>query len=200
MKAFPLICLLLTVVLPTRAHAYYSSYDSSAKWLYLGVGAISQDAGRLSNTTSASTSLFSTVYPDLALTLEFTLSDSWKLSPLVSYTPLSKSSPEGGESDTLLTFGLRLAYVMDWFDIHFGPGCLIFRQSGSGGTSTQNNGVSTSTFGLPSNSVSATTYLIDAGLGWQLGGFRIDADGLVTDTLTSRRAVNLLATVSYGIF
>ena len=78
---------------------------------------------------------------------------------------------------------------------------MMYKISGSGGTSSQSNGASgvPTVFGIPSSSVTSTLYYLDAGAGIKVTDeFRFELDGLVTGMFSARRAVNLVASLSYG--
>ena len=167
--------------------------------VYVGAGVVSQYAGRLANQTSGTTSLTSAIFPELSVQGEFHFLGSLVFSPFVSYTPLGHQAPDEGSTSTLLNLALRVEKSFGSLNLRLGPSLLVYRISGTGGTIQLNNGTGTSTFGLPDDSSTSSTYGVDAGLGVTYDRFRLDADALISDPASSRRAVSLLVGLSYGL-
>lgn len=186
------VILSATVILnPTSTHAAN---------LYFGPGIFIPYAGRLSNSSTGSPSIFSPILPDLVLTGQFSSLWDFGISPVLGYTVFGHKSVDGGEKSTYLPFALRINKSFGLFDFRFGPGVLFYSISGAGGTSVQSNGSSTTTYALPSNSTTSRLLFFDMGTGINFDPFRVDLDGLISGTFSSRRAVSLMLTVSYGIF
>jgi len=99
-----------------------------------------------------------------------------------------------------LTFGIRALYpASNHFELHLGPGMLLYRISGAGGTIALSNGTGTTTFGRPDSASTSVALYWDAGFGLTYDSFRIDASALVTGVLSSRRTVSPVITLSWGI-
>lgn len=161
--------------------------------VFVGSGVISQYSKRTAANSTGGTTLLATNALDLLVQGRFALgSTGWGWSPTFSLTPISKSGANAGETSRLMTLDLRALWEPgSGFDLHFGPGLLFQTLSGSGGTVVLNNGTSTSTFGLPSGSVTTRIFYFDLGLGFQIVEWiRLDLDALVSGILSSRRAVS----------
>ena len=167
--------------------------------LYLGVGMISQDFGRQTSSDTGGTSLFTANYTDLQLIADFPFMGSWHLSPMIAYTPLGNKSADTNEKSYLMPIAVRLRSSFGLFDVFAGPGLFIYKISGSGGTETLNNGTTTAVFGLPTTSVSSTLMMLDLGVDRDIFGIKIAAETFVTTFLSTRRAFNLMLSVSYGV-
>jgi hypothetical protein len=163
------------------------------------VGLISQDAGRFSSATSGATSLTSALFPELSLQGEFQIPLGLYFSPFISYTPLPHKAADGGTSTTLLNVALRVEKKLGPALLRIGPGGLLYTISGSGGTTTLNNGTSTTVFALPDTTASSISYFLDVGAGATYSRFRLDLDAFLLDLASNRRAVNLLLGVSFGL-
>jgi hypothetical protein len=168
--------------------------------IYLGAGMLYQDANRTAVDETGGTSISGTSYFDLTLAGRFLVGPSWGLSPVLNYTPFGAAGADTGEKSRLLTGDIRLFVEFTKLDLHTGPGVMMNTLSGSGGTAVLSNGNSSSTFGLPAGSTTTRLFYWEAGVGLALGGIRFDLDALVTDTLTHRRAVYPMFTVSLGLF
>lgn len=175
-----------------------NAFANDTKTLYLGAGVLSQNAGQLTNNSSGTSSLFTALYTQATLTAGFQLFSTLRLEPNISYTPLGIGGSEGGSRSTVLSFGTNLAWKPTFFEIKLGPGLMFYQIGGSGGTSVQNNGSSTSTFALPNTTSVAKLFYVNAGIGFFVGSFRLDLDSWVINLLSSRRAINLVATLSFG--
>lgn len=184
---------------------FISNFDARAdegdeKSLYLGAGLLVLDPGYLTNKSTGATSLTTALYSELALTGRFNLNPQWGISPLINYTPFGHKSPDGGEKTTLLAIGARLYRNLGQFDFKLGPGMLFYTVSGSGGSVSLNNGAGTTSFGIPSTSSTARMLYIDAGFGIDFSFCRLDIDALITGTFSARRATDIVASLSFGLF
>ncbi len=169
------------------------------KKIYLGVGVISQNVGRLTSSDTGSASLFTSNFTEIHLVADFDFLGSWHLSPMVGYTPLGLKSADTNEKSYLLPIAVRLSNSLGLFNVFAGPGILIYKISGSGGTATLNNGTTTAVFGLPSETVSSKLFMLDFGIDRNFSNFKLAAETMLTGLLTSRRAFNLMLSISYGV-
>ena len=184
---------------------FFDSYKASAEdnrgVFFLEVGVIGQNMGRLSNAPTGEPSLLSALYTDFALSAQLAMNSTWSISPFVGYTPLRYKSADEGEKSTLMPIALRLEMSSSSAFIHMGPGILIYSVSGTGGTTTLNNGTGNAVFGLPSDSQSSKLFMLDVGGGISAGRFRLGIDAFVTGLLSSqRRAVNCMLNLGYALF
>ena len=169
------------------------------KTLYLGVGVISQNVGRLTASDTGSASLLTSNFTEIHLIADFDFLGSWHLSPMVGYTPLGRKSADSNEKAYLLPIAVRLSNSLGLFNFFGGPGILIYKISGEGGTATLNNGTTTAVFGLPSESVSSKLLMLDLGIDRNFSNFKLAAETMLTGLLSSRRAFNLMLSISYGV-
>jgi len=183
----------LLVVQPAEAHF------GAEKTIYLGLGMISQDVGRETSSDTGTAGLFTANYTDVQLIGDFSFLGAWHLSPMIAYTPLGNKSADTNEKSYLLPIAVRLKSSFGLFDVFAGPGLLIYSISGSGGTATLNNGTSTAVFGLPSTSASSKLLMLDVGVDRDIFNFKLAAEAMVTGLLSTRRAFNLMVSLSYGV-
>src|SRR5579885_2807304 len=84
--------------------------SEGSRVLYAGLGLISYDLGRLSDSTAGDTSIASSIYVPLEVVGRIPLgSPEWKFSPFLAFTPIGHGSPDGGETGTLWTFAARFS-------------------------------------------------------------------------------------------
>ncbi len=190
---------LLGVVTSVLSTERASAESDQKRKIYLGAGLLAFDIGRLSNSPIGKTSYFNALFVQIAITGRFFFNSDWGFSPMINYTPFGHNSPEGGEKTTLLAITTRLFKQIDWLDLRLGPGILFHMISANGGTVDLNNGSGTATFGIPSTPSTARMFFWNAGVGAEFLNVRLDLDIFVTGTFSSRRAVDALATVSYGL-
>ena len=190
------ICFALLLLL----HSGSTMALGSSKSLYLGAGIIYQDANRTATTANGGSSLTGNSFFQVRAAGSLPINESWSLMPVAALTPFGAKGADADEKSSLLTIDARLTRDLGAIDLHFGPGVLFDRISGSGGTATLNNGSSTAVFGLPSGSSTARFFYVDVGIGVPLSNFRLDLDALITDTFSSRRAIYPTLNLSMGVF
>ena len=176
--------------------------ETEMPMLYVGGGIIDHNANRASTSaTTGATKTFGEVYPHAAVMGMFGLDSDWSISPYFYYGLTSKKSPEGGVKSSVYALGIRALYqLIDEIDVHLGPSALFYHLSGKGGTVVLSNGSSTSTFGIPSTSVTSRVISWDAGFGIRYDIVRLDAGVFVSGLLSStKRAVSPHITLSVGV-
>lgn len=93
--------LLLFILLAPPAQAL-----KSEKTIWLGLGLINHEMGRLSGSASGAPSLFGSLYLDLAVTGKFRIIPSWYLSPFLAYTPLGSKGADLNQKSYLMPIAL----------------------------------------------------------------------------------------------
>lgn len=181
------------------ASLFFTSAQAST--FFLGTGATLYNMGKITSTDDASTSLLGQFYLPLTLTASFSLNPRLKLIPQISYTPLGVKSADE-ITKRILTAGISTGYFTSpRTQLKTGLGLMSYSISGPGGTVQRSNGTSTSTFALPSTSVSTQTIYLDLGLAYLWGPFiRFDVDALVQGAFSSRRSFTTLISISRGVF
>ena len=172
------------------------------KTYYVGLGLFTYDNGRISTNPSGAMSLFGPALVNLQAMARFPIGGGgWRIVPTFGFTPFGRSSPEGRETDRILNLSAWFAKDFGMLDAHLGLTLVDYiAGSGGGGTITENNGNGTAPFGLPPTASNAINYGIGTGLGLKIYSvIRGDLDFLILDTLTTRRTVDLLLSVSYGL-
>jgi hypothetical protein len=107
-----------------------------------------------------------------------------------------------GVKKSMLLASLPLAWSMGQStSFKFGPGLLQYSVSGGGGTTQLNNGTGTSTFYLPGETRTSKVFVLNVGLGFDVfRKLRFDLDAIVPGALSSKRALNVMATAQIGIW
>lgn len=179
----------------------YAFPESEKKPLYLGGGVLSNNVGRYSTADSGEKGLFTKHFIHLSFMGYYYFAESWGISPWFVFTPFGHGSPDEGSKTRIYSFAIRGSKSFTpKLEVHLGPGTYLYQISGAGGTVRLNNGTSTSTFAMPDQSMTSILYYWNLGLSSQHGIIRTDLDAMITDTFSSRRAVNILVTVSAGLF
>lgn len=189
----------LPILFPISFNNAWADYGDSASKFFAGFGLYIPFSGRLATSDSGS-SVIAPLLPELSLLGEFNTGWGFGISPMISYTVLGHQSVDGGEKSRYLPISVRIDENFDPFDLRVGPGILFYSINGSGGTSVQSNGGSTTTFAFPSSSVTARLFFIDFGVGFNWGVLRFDLDGLASGIFSDKRALSLTTNLSYGFF
>lgn len=211
MKLFCLSSVLaLVALLPSNAHCarpralaprVVASTSASARpSVLVGLGLLANEVGRRSGSSSGATSLLGSPYLNFSLIGEFQVEPSWYFSPVLAYTFFGSKGADTDEKTSFMTFALRAEKRLSDFELHAGPGVLIEKVSGEGGTTTLKNGTSTAVFGLPSGSQSSLMTLIDLGIGSDVNVIHYTLDVYLVGLASTRRALTLALTLSYGVF
>lgn len=170
--------------------------DFLERSVFFGAGFMGTNTFRVSTTDTASRGLVSEVLPTFVVG-----SNIWNFQLRLGGTPIGHSVNDNAATKRLFFFDVNYAYSLSpYISFHGGPGLLFQNLSGNGGSVVLPNGTGTSTFGLPDESRTIKLLYLNLGMGfWITPEIEIMAEGVVTDTFSSRRAVNLLATVVFGI-
>jgi len=190
------LALLLVVMIPVRGFA------SSGKTLYVGTGVFLQNMLTTTATPESSANVVGQMnLPQVSLMADFRGSSGFGLAPSVALTPVAMSGGNGVKKSMLLA-SLPLAWSMgQTASFKFGPGLLQYSVSGDGGTTELNNGTGTSTFYLPGSTKTSKIFVLNVGMGFDLfRNLRFDFDAVVPGILSSKRALNLMATAQLGIW
>ncbi len=143
---------------------------------------------------------FSELYPVLSLTGMIGDTNSYRISPNLNYAITSKDSPDGGSATRVYAFGVRAVTPrISSFDFHLGPGVMFYNIKGKGGTKDLNNGATTTTFGLPDQSVTSRIFYMDLGAAYIWDKLRVESSFLISGFLSSKFALSPVLTVSWGI-
>jgi hypothetical protein len=190
------LALLLVMMIPVRGFA------SPGKTLYVGTGVFLQNM--LTTTTtpeSTSNALGQINLPQLSVMADFRGSSGFGFAPSIALTPVAIAGGNGVKKSMLLA-SLPLAWSLGQSaSFKFGPGLLQYSVTGDGGTTQLNNGTGTSTFYLPGETRTSKVFVLNVGMGFDLfRNFRFDLDAVVPGALSSKRALNLMATAQLGIW
>lgn len=181
---------------PVAAHA------AKVHSLYFGAGLLFQNVGRTATSSTGETGLFGELNPQIAVSGRLGLGGDFFFVPGYQGVLLGKAVFDDAANITLHTFTVQASYQPGFFDLHAGTGLQLQVIAGSGGTTTLDNGNTTSQFALPGRTSTASLAVLTLGLGYSFNRspLRLDLDGLVTGAASSeRRAVSMALTVSYGV-
>lgn len=178
--------------------------DSQPRKLFFGIGVIAHQPGKFAGDKTGSAKPLGVIYPTLQLSARLptdwgSMPGALLVSPSLAFTPFAKEAPDKGSSSMIILPSARVSRRFGNGDAGLGLGMLLYRISGGGGTITERNGVSERKFALPSGSTLSMTFMLDVGGGYQIGSFRFDGGFGFTGLLSSRRAMEIIAGVSYGI-
>jgi hypothetical protein len=193
------IILVLMIFAASPSFAAVSLFK--AKHVYLGLGLFNHNTGRYATEKTGKTgSSLSSTYTTINLTGKIPLWINWNFSPTIGYTPFYKKLANDNETSRLIPIAFRIERKLSIFEAHAGPGILIYSVGGKGGTTVLSNGTSTATFGLPTETRSSKLWLLDLGAGIDAFSTKLAFDVMITGLSSSRRAINLGLSLSYGIF
>jgi hypothetical protein len=191
-----LIALLLVVMIPARGLA------SPSSTLYVGTGVFLQNMLTTTTTPESSANVLGQVnLPQVSLMADLRGFSRFGLAPSVALTPVALTGGNGVKKSIFLA-SLPLAWTVGQSaSFKFGPGLLQYSVRGDGGTTELNNGTGTSTFYLPGSTKSSKVFVLNVGMGFDLfRKFRFDLDAVVPGIMSSKRALNLMATAQLGIW
>jgi hypothetical protein len=183
---------------PDASHVVASIPDHR---FFAGLGMLVFNGGRYANQASGDTGYGALVLPELSVSARIPLgTTSWRIAPLLSFTPIAHKSVDGGESTYVLRYEVKAVRELFWgLDAEAGVGIYDAIIRGTGGTIELGNGNSKSTFGFPSHSSSTLLFYWEAGLGHELiHSLRVDAQAFVTNLVSSGRTFNYSLQLSYG--
>jgi hypothetical protein len=191
-----ILVLTLVVVVPARSLA------SSGKFLYVGTGVFLQNMLTTTTTPESSSNVLGQLnLPQISLLADFSGRSGFGFAPSVALTPVALTGGNGVKKSMLLA-SLPIAWsVGQSATLKFGPGLLQYSISGDGGTTELNNGTGTSTFYLPGSTKTSNVFVLNVGMGFDLfRNLRLDLDAVVPGALSSKRALNLMATAHLGLW
>ena len=112
-----------------------------------------------------------------------------------------RMSRDGGETSYILAWSLRCTKdLSSSVAVKLGVGEMIYRQYGTGGTTTLNNGNSTTVFALPTGTAVSTLFSVNTGVGFILSEtLKLDLDLIVVNVMSGKRAFNTVLTLGYGL-
>jgi hypothetical protein len=175
----------------------------TSNYFYFGLGILNHNASIASTDASlASRPYFEEVYTQATLSAVTQVSDEWSASLDFTYGFPQKTTPENKETTGTDALSIRAHWAaLNSLDLHVGPGILYYEIKGQGGTQTENNGSSTATYGIPSDTRVSTLLFLDLGAGYQYDVYRLDASFLVSGiTSSAQRAVSSILTFSMGVY
>ncbi len=169
--------------------------DQPSKRLEVGLGLIFLDSLRSGRSASNGTPSSLPMRPLLSLNGAQLISKDWWLGTLLAVQPLQSQSEDGFTSSR--TTVLQAYLGTDWAGWEFrgGMGILNYSVSGEGGTTTQSNGGSTSTFALADAASTSRLFLLNFGTGKRAGKWVANLDAQISNPLSGKRAADLLLTV-----
>ncbi len=169
--------------------------DLPSKRLEVGLGLIYLDSLRAGRTASDGSPSALPIRPLLTLNGAQLISKEWWFGALLAIEPLSSKSEDGFTSSRTSVLQAYLGTEWRDWELRSGMGLLNYSVSGDGGTTTQSNGTATSTFALPSTSVTSRLFLVSFGAGKRVGQWVANLDAQVSNPLSGKRAADLLLTV-----
>jgi hypothetical protein len=190
-----------TVLIACMFFFYASLSFAAPNRFYLGAGATFFNMGKTTSSEDASTSLIGQVYLPLTLSIRMSLNPRISLAPFASYTPLAvKDSDE--VSKRILTAGVNLAWRNSGkYDLKTGLGLLSYFIGSDGSAVTRSNGTGSSTFYLPSTTISSKSIFLNLGIGYFFHeNLRLDLDAMVLSALSSARSFSSTISLNKGLF
>lgn len=163
--------------------------------LEVGLGFILLDSLRSGRSAANGTPSSMPSRPLLSLNYADLISKEWWWGVLLAVQPLRSESEDGFSSSRTSVFQTYLGTDWSGWDFRGGAGILTYSVSGEGGTTTQSNGDTTSTFALPNTSVTSQLFLLSLGAGKRVGKWVANLDVQVSNPFSGKRAADLLVTV-----
>lgn len=182
----------------------FSIFSSSAqaddqRRIYGSVGILNQNLAKFSKAESGAKSFWGDTFINWAAAGRFG-GGNWLALPMLTFTLPSRKTSDSETSKGVYTLSFSIVRKISSFELHLGPGLMLYRISGPGGEIVLNNGNSIATFYAPNTSSTARLLFWAIGGGWELPGtgVRFDLDSWVTSAFGNSRAVNLFAYFSLG--
>ena len=166
------------------------------------LGNLCEYVGKIQTDDSGSTNVCQ-FKPYLAASYDYSLSDSWLISP-----ELGTTFPGHGRDEKIskLSFYTMLnsKYKFSQFHLVGGLGLFFTKISADGGTETLNNGSSTVEFSLPEKTIYTRNFVMNLGAGWDINPkWNTDVHILIFNLMTSEDRAYTIAlnlTYHYGEF
>jgi hypothetical protein len=169
--------------------------------LFLGIGVIGHRLGQYATDDSGKSSKgFQSILPELSIQGRFSPGwDHWQVSPRLGFTPFARWSPDDHVASRVGHLSGVVSYDTGFADFGLGAGLLFWLLSGKGGTVELKNGNGTAQFGVPGDTTAIFQAYpeLSAGVHWRR--FRWDNSILITDALSSRRAVSFISLLAVGV-
>ncbi len=170
--------------------------------VYVGAGLLLQNMLSTTSSPDSSASMIGQMnLPQLSALFDLRRRGRAGLVPSISWTPFAL---KGGNEVERRIFVAAIPYAWSsagGTSFKLGPGWMRYSVGSDGGTVELSNGTGTATFYLPGTHQVSGVFTLNAGLAFETGGnLRVDLDAIFPGVLSSRRSVNLMAALHWGLW
>jgi len=173
-----------------------TSYALTNKSFYLGLGYHSENSvSKITQSQTGAKSMMGTTTTPLLLKYDLMMSGNYFFTPKLAYTLMSRNGSGSTLKATywhiMLPFGKN--FTGSSWDWAIGPGIFNRTIQGAGGTTTLNNGTSTSVFAVPGTSTSSQIISFNFLTNYKIGSHHINFDFITEGLLSSdKRTFDLM--------
>jgi len=175
--------------------------------LYMGLGAFTENVGKVTASADSSGAIFSRVFLDLDMLARVGIGSSFSLYPEMMVTPVGRTTEDNGAQARYYMLAPLAGMALSGLDLRAGPSILFYSFAGGGGSVLRDNGVGEDAFFLPSRAATSRMLALNLATGFLLGDalipndrkVRVDIHMVVPGVFTQRRAFHLMVNLTYGI-